>query len=54
MNVTDIEGTKAKPLYSGIAKDIINHRDRGTLVPTHKVFLLILSLQQHFVGYTIK
>jgi hypothetical protein len=27
MNINDIDGSKSKPLYKGIAKDILNSRD---------------------------
>ena len=34
MNVNDIEGTKSKPLYRGLAKDILNARDIEGTAPT--------------------
>ena len=42
MNVNDIEGTKSKPLYKGLAKDILNARDiEGTAPKFEKVRLLL-------------
>lgn len=38
MNVDDINGTKSKPLYKGLAKDILNARDiEGTAPKFEKV-----------------
>jgi hypothetical protein len=38
MNINDIDGTKSKPLYKGIAKDILNSRDiEGTAPKFEKV-----------------
>ncbi len=38
MSVNDIQGTKSKPLYKGVAKDILNARDiEGTAPKFEKV-----------------
>lgn len=43
MNVNDIDGTKSKPLYKGVAKDILNSRDiEGTAPKFEKVRLILI------------
>ena len=45
MNINDIDGTKSKPLYRGLAKDILNARDiEGTAPKFEKVSLLIFKI----------
>ena len=42
MNINDIQGTKSKPLYRGVAKDILNSRDiEGTAPRFEKVIRLM-------------
>lgn len=44
MNIDDINGTKSKPLYRGIAKDILNARDiEGTAPKFEKVSVIHLN-----------
>jgi hypothetical protein len=38
MKIDDINGTRAKPLYKGIAKDILDNRDiKGATININKV-----------------
>jgi hypothetical protein len=36
LSVNDIEGTKSKPLYKGVAKDILNARDIEGTAPKYE------------------
>jgi hypothetical protein len=36
MIINDIEGTKSKPLYKGLAKDILNARDIEGTAPKYE------------------
>jgi hypothetical protein len=41
MGISDIEGTKSKPLYKGVAKDILNARDiEGTAPKFERVNII--------------
>lgn len=49
MIINDIDGTKSKPLYKGVAKDILNARDiEGTAPKFERVS--IISLKNVFIA----
>ena len=44
MNVNDINGTKSKPLYKGVAKDILNARDIEGTAPRYERVRYLIKL----------
>ena len=53
MNISDINGARAKPLYTGLAKDIINNRDiKGSFLNYEQVINFLQNFpiyQFHFI-----